>query len=59
MRFELMNGRPLPVFKTGAFNPSATLPREEGILQKAHKLKKQAPFDLDSNQRNFHALFQL
>jgi hypothetical protein len=26
VRFELTNGRPLPVFKTGAFNHSATLP---------------------------------
>jgi hypothetical protein len=26
VRFELTNGRPLPVFKTGAINHSATLP---------------------------------
>ncbi|AAU93133.1 hypothetical protein MCA0721 [Methylococcus capsulatus str. Bath] len=26
VRFELTNGFPLPVFKTGAFNHSATLP---------------------------------
>ena len=33
VRFELTNGCPLPVFKTGAFNHSATLP----FFQDAHR----------------------
>jgi hypothetical protein len=30
VRFELTDGLPSPVFKTGAINPSATLPRGWG-----------------------------
>ena len=31
VRFELTNGRPSPVFKTGAFNHSATPPEHASI----------------------------
>lgn len=33
VRFELTNGCPLPVFKTGALNRSATHPESGWVLQ--------------------------
>lgn len=41
VRFELTNGRPLPVFKTGAFNHSATLPAELRANYTSHYFTRQ------------------